>query len=65
MKDAGGGLRVWGQDPFDEGNWEVGQRFFELWWWALDAGIVERSNELRKGRGEDVLRFIKDGGGDS
>lgn len=59
MKDAGGGLRVWGQDPFNENNWEVGQRFFELWWWALDNDIIRNSNNLRKDRGEDVLCLKK------
>lgn len=59
MKDAAGGLRVWGQDPFNEDNWEVGQRFFELWWWAFDSEIVTKSNSLRKDRGEDELRLQK------
>lgn len=59
MKDAGGGLRVWGQDPLNEKNWEVGQRFFELWWWALDSDIISNSNKLRQERGEDTLRLRK------
>ena len=57
IKDAGGGLRVWGADPFDAASWEVGPLVFREWWWALDAGIVRRSNQLRAQRGADVLRF--------
>ena len=57
MKDAGGGLRVWGSNPFDEENWEVGPVFFQKWWWALNSEIVKRSNQIRTQRGEDVLRL--------
>ena len=51
MKDAGGGLRIWDSDPFDEDNWEVGPGFFEGWWWALNREIVHKSNA----RGADTL----------
>lgn len=57
MKDAGGGLRVWGSNPFDESNWEVGPVFFQQWWWALNSEIVKRSNQIRTKRGEDILRL--------
>jgi len=57
MKDAGGGLRVWGSNPFDENNWEVGPVFFQQWWWALNSEIVKRSNQIRMQRGEDILRL--------
>lgn len=57
MKDAGGGLRVWGSNPFDEDNWEVGPVFFQQWWWALNSEIVKRSNHIRTQRGEDTLRL--------
>jgi Domain of unknown function (DUF3425) len=57
MKDAGGGLRVWGSNPFDENNWEVGPVFFQQWWWALNSEIVKRSNQIRTQRGEDILRL--------
>jgi hypothetical protein len=57
MKDAGGGLRVWGSNPFDENNWEVGPVFFQQWWWALDSEIVKRSNQIRTQRGEDILHL--------
>ncbi|KAL9105549.1 MAG: hypothetical protein Q9227_009293 [Pyrenula ochraceoflavens] len=57
IKDAGGGLKVWGSDPFKEENWEIGEVFFRDFWWALERGIVERSNRLRERRGEGGLRF--------
>jgi ankyrin repeat protein len=57
IKDAGGGLRVWGSNPFDEDNWEVGPVFFQKWWWALNSEIVKRSNQIRTQRGEGALRF--------
>jgi hypothetical protein len=57
MKDTGGGLRVWGSNPFDENNWEVGPVFFQQWWWALNSEIVKRSNQIRVQRGEDILRL--------
>ncbi len=57
MMDAAGGFRIWGTNAFDEENWEVGQTFFEKWWWALNGEIVRKSNALRRCRGEDVLRL--------
>jgi hypothetical protein len=56
MKDAGGGLRVWGSNPFDIDAWEIGQLFYTNFWWAIDHDIVANSNELRLQRGENVLR---------
>ena len=57
MKDSVGGIRVQGTDPFDETNWELGQQFFENWWWAFDINVVRNSNLLRRRRGEGVLRL--------
>ena len=55
MKDAGGGLRVWGSDPFNGDNWEVGQLFFDGWWWCLNPEIIKKSHQMRTRRGADVL----------
>lgn len=55
MKDAAGGLRVWGGNPFDKDAWEVGSLFYSKYWWAMDVSIIENSNMLRIGRGEDKL----------
>lgn len=56
MKDAGGGLRIWGDNPFDIDAWEIGQLFYTKFWWAIDHDIVVNSNKLRLQRGENVLR---------
>lgn len=55
MEDPSEGVRVRGQDPFEPGDWEVGQVVFEKWWWAFDGKVVERSNLLRRERGERGL----------
>lgn len=56
IKDAGGGLRIRGDNPFDIEAWEVGQLFYTNFWWAIDHDIVVNSNKLRLERGENVLR---------
>lgn len=56
MEDVNGeGIKVRGGDPFAPEAWEVGQVVFERWWWAFDGEIVERSNCMRKERGENQL----------
>jgi hypothetical protein len=63
MEDSAEGIRIWGSDPFDSDGWEVGQAFFERWWWALDKEIVMKSNEWREVRGAGRLRLPCDGPG--
>ena len=55
MEDSLDGVRVWGEDPYCDANWEVGQKVFQNWWWALDGPIVARSNQLRRQRGAPPL----------
>ena len=50
-----GGVRVTGPDPAKESAWEIEQRFFECWWWALDQAIVANSNLKRVARGQPLL----------
>ncbi|KAL4869300.1 hypothetical protein BDV12DRAFT_196539 [Aspergillus spectabilis] len=50
--ESGEGIRIQGEDVFDEGNWEIGQVIFENWWWAFERGLVERCGRGRRGRGE-------------
>jgi hypothetical protein len=50
-----GGIRVTGQDPAKESAWEIDQRFFENWWWALDQAIVANTNLKRMARGQRML----------
>ncbi len=46
-----GGVRVTGGDPSDEDGWEVEQRFFDVWWWALDQSVISISDRKRALRG--------------
>lgn len=57
MKDAGGGLRISGSNAFLAEHWEVGPVFFAKFWWAMDAGVFRRSNQLRALRGESSLHI--------
>ena len=57
MDDPTEGFRVSGQEGFEPGNWEVGQAFFQKWWWSLDRDVVNRSNALRLARGVQPLRL--------
>lgn len=61
MEDGAEGIRVSGADPFDEGNWEVGQVLFERWWFVFDRAVVERSNRRRRERGAEPLRVTAGG----
>ena len=57
IDDETEGMRIRGEDGWDSGNWEVGEKFFRNWWWALDREIVENSNRLRAERGAGRLRL--------
>jgi hypothetical protein len=47
-------------DALDGRNWEIGPAFYRNWWWALDKGLVERSNKLRRERGARPLTFTSE-----
>lgn len=55
MEDMADGIRIWGEDPFEVDNWELGDKMFERWWWAMDSEVVRKSNKLRKERGAPLL----------
>jgi hypothetical protein len=55
VEDSAEGVRIWGDDPCDWQNWEIGEKVFEKWWWAFDGEIIKNSNEWRIGRGAPVL----------
>lgn len=55
LEDSAEGVRIWGDDPYDDKNWEVGEKVFKGWWWAFDAEVVARSNQLREQRGAKLL----------
>ncbi|KAK4234445.1 hypothetical protein C8A03DRAFT_47220 [Achaetomium macrosporum] len=58
MEDGAEGVRIWGADPYDEANWEVGQVVFERWWFVFDKRVVELSNRWRRRRGAEPLRIV-------
>ncbi|KAK3322857.1 hypothetical protein B0H66DRAFT_474618 [Apodospora peruviana] len=62
LEDGAEGVRIWGDDPFDDQSWEVGQVLFERWWFIFDKGVLESSNYLRRLRGAEKLRIITAGG---
>lgn len=55
LEDSAEGVRIWGDDPYSDQNWEVGEKLFKNWWWALDGRVVNRSNQLRCNRGANML----------
>lgn len=50
-----GGVKVTGSDPLSDMSWEVEQKFFEAWWWALDQGVLTATNVKRVARGQPKL----------
>lgn len=55
IEDSAEGVRIWADDPYSAQNWEVGEKLFKNWWWALDADVLRRSNEMRLSRGATLL----------
>lgn len=55
VEDNSEGVRIYGEDPYDPGQWEVGQVLFERWWFLFDRGIIETSNRWRRLRGAPQL----------
>lgn len=51
------GVRIFGDDPCDPAGWEIGQLFFERWWFLFDRDIISNSNRLRRLRGAPALRM--------
>lgn len=55
IDDEAEGFRVNG-DGFSD-QWEIGNAFFQKWWWAVDQKIIEESNGFRTQRGQKKLTF--------
>lgn len=55
FEDSSEGVRIWGDDPYTDQAWEVGEKVFKNWWWAFDRDVIRRSNELRRKRGATLL----------
>ncbi|CRK44288.1 hypothetical protein BN1723_000974 [Verticillium longisporum] len=57
LEDEAEGVRIWGGDPYDATGWEIGQTFFERWWFIFDRDVVAQSNRLREIRGAARLHL--------
>lgn len=55
IEDSAEGVRIWGDDPCTDENWEVGEAVFKKWWWALDSTVLRTSNKWRRERGAPML----------
>lgn len=55
LEDGSEGVRIYGGDPCDPDSWEVGQVFFERWWFIFDRAIIDNSNKWRRLRGAPPL----------
>jgi len=55
LEDPTEGVRVCGDDPYADENWEIGEKMFSNWWWALNSQVINRSNEMRRNRGAPLL----------
>ncbi|KAF4991568.1 hypothetical protein FGRMN_7686 [Fusarium graminum] len=60
LEDSAEGVRIYGEDPYDPENWELGQLAFERWWWLFDSAIIATSNRWRRARGAPPL-LLKSG----
>ncbi|KAF4965781.1 hypothetical protein FSARC_6452 [Fusarium sarcochroum] len=60
IEDGAEGVRIYGEDPYDPKNWELGQVAFERWWFLFDGAIIETSNRWRRMRGAPPL-LLKSG----
>ncbi|KAJ4270396.1 hypothetical protein NW762_002077 [Fusarium torreyae] len=64
IEDSAEGIRIYGEDPYDAKNWELGQVAFERWWFLFDSTIIETSNRWRRMRGAPQL-LLKGGSASS
>lgn len=55
IDDSAEGIRLSGEDPCSERNWEIGAQVFKGWWWAFDSAVIAQTNALRKERGAKLL----------
>ncbi|KAF5666044.1 hypothetical protein FHETE_6413 [Fusarium heterosporum] len=60
LEDTSEGVRIYGDDPYNPENWELGQLVFERWWWLFDSAIIATSNRWRRARGAPPL-LLKSG----
>lgn len=50
-----GEVKVWGNTPWEEAGWEIGERFAMKWWFLMDDEVLVSTKFWRRMRGERVL----------
>ncbi|OAA41101.1 hypothetical protein BBO_05637 [Beauveria brongniartii RCEF 3172] len=65
IEDSSEGVRIYGDDPYDPAYWEVGQVFFQRWWFLFDRDIIATSNRWRRLRGAPPLAIKAPSEGDA
>ncbi|CZR69927.1 uncharacterized protein PAC_19828 [Phialocephala subalpina] len=49
------GIKVWGNQSWDERGWEIGRGFATKWWFLMDEEVLSTTNFWRAARGEEAL----------
>lgn len=52
---SAGEVKVWGNTPWEEGGWEIGERFAVKWWFLMDEEVLKGTNFWRRMRNEKLL----------
>jgi hypothetical protein len=48
-------VKVWGSNPWEEGAWEIGERFAVKWWFLMGDEVLKGTNMWRGMRGQGRL----------
>lgn len=56
--DLNSDVKVWGNSPWDEKGWEVGERFAVKWWFLMSDEVLQVANWWRGLRGEKNLSIV-------
>ncbi|KAH7390109.1 hypothetical protein BKA64DRAFT_757149 [Cadophora sp. MPI-SDFR-AT-0126] len=48
-------IKVWGNTPWNEAGWEIGERFAIKWWFLMDDEVLRATNFWRGARDEKGL----------
>lgn len=53
--DVSSDVKVWGSNPWEEGAWEISERFAIKWWFLMGEEVLTGTNMWRGMRGERRL----------
>ena len=48
-------MKVWGSTPWEEGAWEISERFAVKWWFLMGEEVLRSTNLWRSMRGQARL----------